>query len=175
MSEEELSELQERLAEAQAEVERLQTMAADGEARAAHLEEQNAQLRRDLEEARGATSAAEERAAAHQERVAGLEGELSTAREQVREASARYREALLSASPEVPADMVAGESVEEVEASLAAARQTVSQVRQHLESQAQAGRVPAGAPPRSASGGLDLSALTPEEKIRVGLERGTNR
>ena len=175
MSEEELSELQERLAEAQAEVERLQAMTADREARAAHVEEQNAQLRRDLEEARGALSTTQEQATAHQEHVAGLEGELSTAREQVREAAARYREALLSASPEVPADMVAGESVEEVEASLAAARQTVAQVRQHLESQAQAGRVPAGAPPRSAGGGLDLSALTPEEKIRVGLERGTNR
>ena len=170
MSEEELSELQERLAEAQAEVERLQAMTADREARAVHLDEQNAKLRRDLEEARGALSTAEEQASAHQERVAGLEGELSTAREQTREAAARYREALLSASPEVPADMVAGESVEEVEASLAAARQTVSQVRQHLESQAQAGRVPAGAPPRQAP---DLSALTPEEKIRMGLERGT--
>ena len=172
MSEEELSELQDRLAEAQAEVERLQAMTADREARAVHLDEQNAKLRRDLEEARGALSTAEEQASAHQERVAGLEGELSTAREQTREAAARYREALLSASPEVPADMVAGESVEEVEASLAAARQTVSQVRQHLESQAQAGRVPAGAPPRQAP---DLSALTPEEKIRMGLERGTNR
>jgi len=172
MSEEELSELQERLAEAQAEVERLQTTAADREARAAHVEEQNAQLRRDLEEARGALSTAEEQATAHQERVAGLEGELSTARDQVREAAARYRQALLSASPEVPADMVAGESVEEVEASLAAARQTVAQIRQHLESQAQSGRVPAGAPPRQTP---DLSALTPEEKIRMGLERGTNR
>jgi len=172
MSEEELSELQERLVEALAEVERLQTIAADREARATHQEEQNAHLRRDLEEAHGALSTTQEQAAAHQERVAVLEGELSTAREQVREASARYREALLSASPEVPADMVLGESVEEVEASLTAARQTVAQVRQHLESQAQAGRVPAGAPPRQAP---DLSALTPEEKIRMGLERGTNR
>jgi chromosome segregation ATPase len=170
MSEEELSELEERLAEAQAEVERLQATAADREARAAHVEEKNAQLRHDLEETRGALSTAEERASAGQERVVGLEGELSTARAQVREAAVRYREALLSASPEVPADMVTGESVEEVEASLAAARQTVAQVRQHLESQAQAGRVPAGAPPRS---GADLSALTPEEKIRAGLEQGT--
>jgi predicted nucleic acid-binding Zn-ribbon protein len=168
MSEVELSELEERLAEAQAEIERLQATAADREARAAHLEEQVAGLRRELEEARSALSTAEERAAAHQERVAGLEGELSTAREQVTLAAARYRQALLSASPEVPADMVTGESVEEVEASLAAARQTVAQIRQHLESQAQAGRVPAGAPPRQAP---DLSALTPEEKIRMGLER----
>ena len=170
MSEEELSELEERLTEAQAENERLQATAADREARAAHLQEQNARLQHDLEEACGALSTAEERASAGQERVVGLEGELSTAREQVRESAARYREALLSASPEVPADMVSGESVEEVEASLAAARQTVAQVRQHLESQAQAGRVPAGAPPRS---GAELSALTAEEKIRRGLERGT--
>jgi DNA repair exonuclease SbcCD ATPase subunit len=170
MSEEELSELEERLTEAQGENERLQATAAEREARAAHVEEQNAQLRHELEEARGALSTAEERATGHEERAAGLEGELSTAREQVRQAAVRYREALLSASPEVPADMVTGESVEEVEASLAAARQTVAQVRQHLESQAQAGRVPAGAPPRSAA---DLSALTAEEKIRRGLEQGS--
>ncbi len=170
MSDEELLEAQERLAEAQAEAERLQATAADGEARAAHLEEQNAGLRRDLEGARQALATTEEQAAAHQERIGGLEGELSTAREQVTQAAVRYREALLSASPEVPADMVAGETVEEVEASLAAARQTVSQIRQHLESQAQSGRVPAGAPPRQAP---DLSALTAEDKIRIGLEQGT--
>jgi len=170
MSEEELLEAQERLAEAQAEVERLQATAADGEARAAHLEEQNVRLRRDLEGAHQALAGADEQAAAHQERIGGLEGELSTTREQVQDAALRYREALLSASPEVPADMVGGETLEEVEASLAAARQTVSQIRQHLESQTQSSRVPAGAPPRQAP---DLSALTPEEKIRIGLERGT--
>ncbi len=42
----------------------------------------------------------------------------------------------------------------------------VGRVRSHIESQAQAVRVPAGAPPRSAP---DLGALSPEQKIRYGL------
>jgi chromosome segregation ATPase len=48
MSDEELAALQDRLAEAEAEVERLQTTAADGEARAAHLEEILTQSRTEL-------------------------------------------------------------------------------------------------------------------------------
>jgi hypothetical protein len=44
----------------------------------------------------------------------------------------------------------------------------VGRVRSHLDAQAHAARVPAGAPPRSSP---DLSAMTPEQKIRHGLAR----
>ena len=157
----EVSEMEERLLEAQAEVERLQAMAADREARAAHLEEVSAGLRR---EARSTASAAGERLTALEEQSAGLQ-------EGLRSAAGRYRELALASNPELPVEMVAGETVEEVEASLEAARQTVARVRQHLESQAEAGRVPTGAPPRSPP---DLSGLSAQEKIRIGLERGTS-
>ena len=70
--------------------------------------------------------------------------------------------------PELPADLIAGDDVDAVDAAVAAAREIVGRVRTHIEAQAQALRVPAGAPPR---GGPDLSALTPEQKIRIGLER----
>ena len=159
----EVSELQERLLEAQAEVERLQAMAADREARAAHLEEVSAGLRRELEEARSAAASAEER-------LTALDEESGALREGLRSAAGRYRELALASNPELPGEMVGGETVEEVEASLQAARETVARVRQHLESQAEAGRVPAGAPPRSPP---DLSGLSAQEKIRIGLERGT--
>ncbi len=159
----EVSELQERLLEAQAELERLQAMAADREARAAHLEEINAGLRQELEETRSAASAA-------QERLTALEQEAGALREGLRSAAGRYREVVLAANPELPAEMVSGETVEDVETSLEAARQTVARVRQHLESQAEASRVPTGAPPRSTP---DLSGLSPQEKIRIGLERGS--
>jgi chromosome segregation ATPase len=171
----ELSDADERLAEAQAEVERLQSQTADAEARAAHLEEQNNALQRELEEAQGRVAALEEELAAARteaeakhELVLSLEGQVEELRGALTAAAERYRELLLASNPEVPGDLVRGESIEEVEASLEAARQTVLQVRSHLESQAQAGRVPTGSPVRS---GPDLSALSPQEKIQMGLSR----
>ncbi len=159
MSEE---EMREELAAAQAELERLQVAAADREARATHLQEDLSQLRRELAEARSQAEAREQDAASLREASEGL-------RTQVRGAAERYRELALRDSPELPAELVAGETVEEVEQALERARETVARVRGHMESQAQAGRVPVGAPPRSAP---DLSALTPEEKIRQGLNAG---
>ncbi len=161
MSEDELSALQEQLAEARAENERLQATAADREARALHLDELNNQLREQL--------------AAAQSDLSSVQTDLSAARAEkddlhvrLQAAVGKYREVLLAAAPEVVQEMVAGESIEEVDAAMERARQTVLQVRERLESQAQAGRVPTGSPPRTAP---DLSALSPMEKIRLGLSQ----
>ena len=161
MSDDELAALQEELAAAQAEVERLQVTAADREARAAHLESQLSQLRAELGEARN-------EAQAREQELAGLGEQAQALQEQVRGSAQRYRELALQQSPELPAELVAGETVDDVDEALQRARETVAKVRGHLESQAQAGRVPVGAPPRS---GPDLSALSPEEKIRFGLQQ----
>ncbi len=161
MTDEEIAQLQDQLAEAQGEIERLQITAADREARAAHLEESLAQLNEQLASVQAEASARGEEVTSLQERAGDLES-------QVKAAATRYREAVLEAAPDLPADLVAGETVEDVDRSLEAARQTVSRVRGHIESQAEAGRVPVGAPPRSAP---DLSALSPADKIRFGLQR----
>ena len=155
MNDEELATVQEELAEARAELERLQVAAADREARAAHLESELAQARSDAEAREGELVSAREQAQALDE--------------QVRASAEQYRELALQHSPELPAELVAGGTVEEVEQSLQRARETVSKVRGHLESEAQAGRVPVGAPARSEP---DLSALSPEEKISFGLQQG---
>jgi hypothetical protein len=86
----------------------------------------------------------------------------------VRASAERYRALALERSPELPEELVAGETVEAIDEAIAQARETIAKVRGHIESQAQAGRVPAGAPVRSAP---DLSGLSAEEKIRQGLER----
>ncbi len=86
----------------------------------------------------------------------------------LREAAARYRQLVLAQAPEVPSELVAGESIEEVEESLERARRTVAQVRDRLEAQARSERVPTGAPAR---GQPDLSALSPAEKIAQGLRQ----
>jgi len=76
---------------------------------------------------------------------------------------------VLERSPELPGELVTGATVEEIDEAIGRAKETVSKVRGHLESQAQAGRVPVGAPPRSEP---DLSAMSAEEKIKYGLQHG---
>jgi uncharacterized protein YhaN len=92
--------------------------------------------------------------------------ELDAAHDRMRAAAGRYRELVVSAEPELPAELIAGDDIEAVAASAEAARQMVARVRTHIESQVQNGRVPAGAPPRR---GIDLAALSPEQKIAYGL------
>jgi len=161
MSSDEVVELEEQLAAAQAEIERLQATAADREARATHVESQLAGLRQELSQARDESQGREQE-------LAGLTDRASSLEAQVRGAAERYRELALERSPELPQELVAGETVEEIDQAIERARETVAKVRGHLESQAQAGRVPVGAPVRS---GPDLSGLSAEAKIRAGLER----
>ncbi len=113
----------------------------------------------------------DERVSALEEQVISLERELSTT-------VSRYRLALLDTAPEVPGDLVSGETAEELESSLAKAKGVVEQVRTRLlegmESASQDTEqpivgIPAGAPPRSLNDrSTDLSA---REKITLGLER----
>ena len=94
--------------------------------------------------------------------------ELAALKAQLALAVAKYRGALLAAAPDLPEEMVAGGTIEEVEASVARARELVERVRKQLEARAQAQRVPAGAPPRTPP---DLSALSPGEKIAYALNK----
>jgi hypothetical protein len=158
---EEVVLLEEQLAAAQADIERLQTRVAELEAIAAQRAEEATELRREA-------SQREQAVAAAGVEVEELRSALAASQEQVREAAQSYRDVLLQREPDLPADLVTGESVAEVDAAVSRARQTVAQVRQHIEQQAQALRVPAGAPVR---GGPDVSALTPGEKIRLGLRQ----
>lgn len=147
----ELAATQEELAAARAELERLQETAADSEARAAHVESQLTQANEEIELARSESETREQDLTA-----------------QLQSAADRYRGLALELAPELPAELVSGATVAEVDEALQRARETVSKVRGHLESQAQAGKVPVGAPPRS---GPDLSGLSTEEKISYGLQQ----
>lgn len=83
-------------------------------------------------------------------------------------AVAKYRVAVLAGSPELPEEMIGGETAEAVEASVASARRLVEKIQRKLEARATLERVPTGAPVRR---GPDLSALSPQEKIAYGLNR----
>jgi chromosome segregation ATPase len=160
---EELAALQEQLADARAEVERLQLDAANAEARAQHAVAETAALRDDLHAAHAAGTAAAAEASS-------LRTQFEEATQRARAGAERYRDLVVRTEPALPADLIAGDDVDTIDASVTAAREIVGRVRSHIEAQAHASRVPAGAPPRSSP---DLSALTPEQKIRHGLaQRG---
>jgi hypothetical protein len=159
----ELSTLQDALEESRAEVERLQTLVADREA-------QNVQLRQSLAEAQQAAAAPQELQARYDALAGeadGLRQGLTAAQEEARTAAGKYREAVLAGAPELPPELVTGESVAEIDGSLAQARQIVGHLREHLETQGPV-HVPPGAPPRSQP---DFSSLSPEEKIALGLRQ----
>jgi len=104
----------------------------------------------------------------------GARARLEAERAQTRAALERYRAAVLAAEPGLPPDLVQGETLEELETSLAAARAAVAEVRARLEAESEASEpvrergFPAGAPARGGSPTLGMSSA---EKIRYGLEQ----
>ena len=101
-------------------------------------------------------------AAANSEAAAALRAQLSDTLE-------RYRALLLQRDPDVPGELVSGDSVGELEASYERASALVEQLRLRAAGRAAEERVPAGAPARR---GADPANLTPQEKIMLGLQRG---
>ena len=174
-SDPELSDLRDQLADALAELERLQAQAADAEAKGATLQERQAEAQNQLAQVRAELEQRNADFAQREQELAEARRELATAREEAEslrgwlgEAVLKYRDARLAVTPNVPPDLVSGETIEEIDQQFEAARKLVSEVRDRLQSESQASRVPIGSPPRRAP---DLSALSPGEKIRLGLSR----
>ena len=120
-----------------------------------------------LAELQAVTDAEAATASAVEQALEATRRELEAQRRTAREAVARYRDAALAAEPELPPDLVAGETLDEVDASLAAARRAVAQIRQRIAEHATRG-FPAGAPARSGGSTEGMSAA---EKIARGLEQ----
>ena len=106
-----------------------------------------------------------DREAGHAE-LAAVRAELERERSRSRAALARYREAALAAEPGLPPELVDGDTLDELDESLAAARRTVASIRERLTVEEQARGFPAGAPARSRPSTAGLSA---QEKIALGL------
>jgi hypothetical protein len=136
---------------------RIQLTEAEGRAQTAIAE--GARLTAEL-------AAATDAASAYETDLASMRGLLDEAAQRERDAAARYRDLVLRGEPALPPDLISGDTIAAIDASLAAAREIAGRVRSHIEAQTQAARVPAGAPQR---GGPDLSALSPDEKIKYGL------
>jgi DNA gyrase/topoisomerase IV subunit A len=100
--------------------------------------------------------------------IASRDDELTAIKQLLSGAVAKYRAAVLASAAGIPQELVKGESLDEIDASLETARGIVSKVRQQIEVEAEANKVPAGAPPRMPQ---DLSALSPAEKIAYALRK----
>ena len=82
------------------------------------------------------------------------------------QAVAAYKELVAQANPGLVAEMIKGETIEEINESLKSARTLVERVKQEVGAENARVRVPAGAPQRTQ---LDLSALSPREKIKYAM------
>ena len=98
--------------------------------------------------------------------LAEAERKLSELGKALPQAVAAYKELVVQANPGVLAELITGDTVEEVNESLKNAQALVDRVRQEMEAEASKTRVPAGAPQRVP---LDLSALSPREKIQYAI------
>ena len=132
------------------------------------------ELRRELEAARGEAAAMALRLSAAESRALELEQEGEALRAGASAAEAarlatvgRYREVVLARHPELPEELVSGDSVETVDAAVTSALALVEKIRQRPGAGPLLAHViPSISPARRAP---DLSALSAGEKIRQGL------
>jgi len=104
-----------------------------------------------------------------QEQLARRDEELAASQEAGRAAVERLKAALIATNPAIDPSLLAGETVDEVEASFAAATALVERVREQLRRES-AAAIPAGAPARGHA-----TPRTAIEKIREGLARQAPR
>ncbi len=102
--------------------------------------------------------------------LAEAQREIARQRSLTRQAVARYRDALLAAEPDLPPDLVQGETLEEVEAAAEAARGAVARIRERLHER-EAGERPRGFPVGAPARGVERSRpMSAQEKIAAGLQ-----
>ena len=99
-------------------------------------------------------------------RIAELEQAVTDIDNAMSQAVASYKALVIKANPGVPAELLSGDSIEAIDQSLENAKNLISRVRQGLEAEMAAAKVPAGAPQRTP---LDLSVLSPREKIQYAI------
>ena len=138
-------------------------------------------LKLEIETLRGQLKERDGRIADIEKAIAEKDGEINAARqlldkadrdsagiaEQLQRAVAAYKELAVQANQGPVAEMIKGNTIEEIKESVASARALVEKVKQEIGAENARVRVPAGAPQRIAP---DLSTLSPREKIIYGME-----
>ena len=108
-------------------------------------------------------------------KINGLEKKLSDISREQKETQDRlatavnsYRTLITGNNSEIPAELISGDSIEEIDSSLVKAKLLVGKIRQGFESEIASARIPGGAPVRSEP---DISGLSPIEKIKYAMNR----
>ena len=104
--------------------------------------------------------------AALKQSVAESEQKLTDLNNVLTQTISSYRALVIRLNPGVPEELITGDTIEEIDESLANAQTLIDRVRQELEVEIAAAKVPAGAPQRTP---VDLSALSPREKIQYAI------
>lgn len=130
-------------------------------------------LLREIETRNGSIASLEQAVASKDSEILSLkqaaaetEKKMAEIKENLAKAVASYRTLVIESNPGILAELIAGETVDEVDQSLKNARRIIERVKQELETEARKTRVPAGAPPRTP---FDLSVLSPREKIQYAI------
>jgi chromosome segregation ATPase len=106
-------------------------------------------------------------AAALKQSVEEAARQMEETRSALQQAVTAYKELAAQANPGLVAEMIKGETIAEINESLKNAQALVERVKQEMAAENARVRVPAGAPQRMPP---DLSALSPREKIKYGME-----
>jgi uncharacterized coiled-coil protein SlyX len=134
--------------------------------RIAELEQLIAGKERELGAKDSRITELEQAVADRDSQIAALNQSLAELESRLSQAVEAYRALVVKANPAVPEELISGDSIEEIDKSLANARVLVDRVRQELEVEIAAAKIPAGAPLRTP---LDFSALSPKEKIQYAI------
>ncbi len=170
MDENEIKAIQDELTAAKGE---LETLKGEKEAAAAELE----QLKGRLAERDAAFSPLREELGQLKGELTAKDTELRTLGEttsalgdSLTQAITAYKGLVIHSSPGLTPQLITGETVDEVNASLEKAKGVIEAVRKSLEAERAEAKVPAGAPPRTPP---DLSSLSPIEKIKHAIGGNT--
>ena len=79
---------------------------------------------------------------------------------------ASYRTLVVQSNPDVPEDMISGDTIEAIDSSIESARGLINRIRESMEAEISSARFPIGAPVRTAP---DFSTLSPREKIQYAI------
>jgi uncharacterized coiled-coil protein SlyX len=145
-----------------------QSPAEEGEsaARVAELEQLVASKESELAAKDSRITELEQAVASRESQITALNQSLAELESRLSQAVEAYRALVVKANPAVPEELITGDSIEEIDASLANAQVLIDRVRQELEVEIAAAKIPAGAPLRTP---LDFSALSPKEKIQYAI------
>jgi predicted nuclease with TOPRIM domain len=162
-----------------------ETQGTQATANGAPTAEELAAMKAELDEEKKAIAAAQTMITEKDARIAELQAEgealraersnltkqltdLTQLKEAHTKAVAKYLDAVKLANTSLPGDVIAGATIEEIDASVARAQAIAESVKKSIEAQARQTRVPAGAPPR---GEISLEGLSPREKIAAGIQQ----